>query len=148
MKSNIAGDLNRRRFLKSLGVCLALPALESTRLARAAGAATLPATTATGAPLRTAFLYFPNGAIPSSWWPTGEGADFVLNRTMEPLAQVKQHFQVLGGLGATSANSGPDGGGDHARANGVFLTGVRIKKTNGADFRAGVSIDQMMAQQI
>jgi hypothetical protein len=148
MKAKIAGDLNRRRFLKSLGVCMALPALESTRVARAAETAILPATTATGAPLRTAFLYFPNGAIPSAWWPTGEGADYQFNRTMEPLAAAKQHLHVLGGLGATSANSGPDGGGDHARANGVFLTGVRIKKTNGADFRAGTSIDQVMAQKI
>jgi hypothetical protein len=104
--------------------------------------------TAIGAPLRTAFLYFPNGAIPSAWWPTGTGADFVLNRTMEPLTNVKQHIQVLGGLSCLSANAGPDGGGDHARANGTFLTGVRIKKTNGADFRAGVSADQVMAQQI
>ena len=61
---------------------------------------------------------------------------------------MKQHLQVLGGLNCLSANSGPDGGGDHARANGTFLTGVRIKKTNGADFQAGVSIDQVMAQQI
>lgn len=148
MKPNVTGDLNRRRFLKSLGVCLALPALESARVFGAPGAAAPPATTATGAPLRTAFLYFPNGAIPSAWWPTGTGSDFVFNRTMESLAGVKEHLQILGGLGAINANSGPDGGGDHARANGVFLTGVRIKKTNGADFRAGTSIDQMMAQQI
>jgi hypothetical protein len=98
--------------------------------------------------LRTAFLYFPNGAIPSAWWPSELGGDFTLNRTMAPLANVKQHLQVLGGLTALSANAGPDGGGDHARANGTFLTGVRIKKTNGADFRAGVSADQIIAQQI
>ncbi len=148
--SNDSSALNRRRFLRNLGVCFALPALEAfPRKAFAADAAQrLAATTATGAPLRTAFLYFPNGAIPSAWWPTGSGADFALNRTMEPLAPVKQHLQVLGGLNCLSANSGPDGGGDHARANGTFLTGVRIKKTNGADFRAGVSIDQVMAQQI
>lgn len=144
--------LNRRRFLRNLGLCVALPAMESfsSRLlgAAAAGAPVLPATTATGAPLRTAFLYFPNGAIPGAWWPTGLGADFVLNRTMAPLANVKQHIHVLGGLTALSANAGPDGGGDHARANGTFLTGVRIKKTNGADFQAGVSADQIMAQQV
>jgi len=142
--------LNRRRFLRNLGVCLAVPALETfpRRALAAAGAEKFAATTATGVPLRTAFLYFPNGAIPAAWWPTGGGTDFALNRTMEPLAGVKQHLQVLGGLNCLSANSGPDGGGDHARANGTFLTGVRIKKTNGADFRAGVSIDQVMAQQI
>ena len=142
---------NRRRFLRNLGVCLALPALESFPV-RAFGAVAdakkFAATTATGAPLRSAFLYFPNGAIPSAWWPTGTGADMVLNRTMEPLAKVKQHIQVLGGLTDLSANGGADGGGDHARANATFLSGVRIKKTNGADFHAGVSIDQVMAQQI
>lgn len=147
----LSQSFNRRRFLRSLGVCLTLPALESIPgrvFAAAADARKMAATTATGAPLRSAFLYFPNGAIPAAWSPKGTGADFVLNRTMEPLAKVKEHIQVLGGLANLSANPGPDGGGDHARANATFLTGVRIKKTNGADFQAGVSIDQIMAQQI
>ncbi len=143
--------LNRRRFLRNLGLGISLPALEtfsSRVLAAAAGSARQVATTATGAPLRTAFLYFPNGAIPAAFWPAETGANFALNRTLAPLANVRQHLQVLGGLTCLSANAGPDGGGDHARANGTFLTGVRIKKTNGADFRAGVSADQVMAQQI
>ncbi len=99
-------------------------------------------------PLRAAFIYFPNGAIPASWTPAGLGKDYALNKTMEPLAALKGKIQVLGGLTDLSAAAGPDGGGDHARANGTFLTGVRIKKTGGNDFRAGVSIDQVMAQQI
>ncbi|MDB6131314.1 MAG: hypothetical protein JWM04_2421 [Verrucomicrobiales bacterium] len=120
---------------------------------RRLGAASAPgealkATTATGAPLRTAFLYFPNGAIPATWQPKGEGKDYELNKTMEPLAAMKDKIQVLGGLTDISATTGPDGGGDHARANGTFLTGVRIKKTGGTDFQAGVSADQIMAQQI
>ena len=150
MKSSMSNASSRRHFLRNLGVCLAVPALESfpARAFAAAGAKRFAATTATGAPLRSAFLYFPNGAIPSAWWPTGTGSDFTLNRTMEPLAKVKEHLQVLGGLTDLSANGGADGGGDHARANATFLTGVRIKKTNGADFQAGVSIDQVMARQI
>jgi hypothetical protein len=133
---------------------MALPAMESVlpwgmRCASAAPAAAgVAATTATGAPLRTAFLYFPNGAIPKAWWPTGEGKDFELSRTMQPLAGLKDKLQVLSGLNDVAANPGSDGGGDHARANSTFLTGVRIKKTNGADFRAGVSADQVMAQQV
>ena len=150
--SAFSPPIDRRRFLRNLGICLALPAMESfsSRLLGAATSAApaLAATTATGAPLRTAFLYFPNGAIPNAWWPTGLGASFVLNRTMEPLAGVKQQIQILGGLTDLSANGGADGGGDHARANSTFLTGVRIKKTNGADFHAGVSADQIMAQQV
>lgn len=144
---------NRRRFLRNVGVSLALPALEtfwSTRLGAATSSTALrpAATTATGAPLRTAFLYFPNGAIPDAWWPTGEGAAFELNRTMQPLVGMKRHLQILGGLADLPAEPGTDGGGDHARANGTFLTGVRIKKTNGADFHAGVSADQIMAHQV
>ena len=131
---------------------MALPAFESflprSFGATAASGPRLAATTATGAPLRTAFLYFPNGAIPAAWWPTGEDKEFELNRTLKPLAKVKDKIQVVGGLTDLSAVGGADGGGDHARANGTFLTGVRIAKSGGAGFRAGVSADQVMAQQI
>lgn len=144
-------SLNRRHFLRGLGACLALPAFESLRPLRLIGAeaqAAPLATTPTGAPLRMAFVYFPNGAIQPTWWPKGEGKDFELNRTMEPLQSVKQHLQVLGGMDHVNATPGPDGAGDHARASGTFLTGVRVKKTAGADIQAGISIDQVAANQI
>ena len=64
-------------------------------------------------------------------------------RTLEPLAKVKHQLQVLGGLDHVNATPGPDGAGDHARASGTFLTGVRVKKTAGADIHAGISIDQV-----
>jgi hypothetical protein len=44
------------------------------------------------------------------------------------------------------ANPGTGGGGDHARAGGTFLTGVRIMKTSGPDIQASVSFDQVGAQ--
>src|SRR5205814_8956868 len=106
------------------------------------------AKTSTGAPLRMAFVYFPNGAIQPNWWPTGEETDFQLNRTMQPLEKVKDLLQVLGGLDHKEATPGPDGAGDHARASGTFLTGVRVKKTAGADIKAGPSIDQLTASQV
>jgi hypothetical protein len=145
-------SLNRRHFLRGLGACVALPAFESLLIthptvAATTGAAPL-ATTATGAPLRLAFVYFPNGAIQAPWWPTGEGADFVFGRTMEPLEPHRRHVQILGGLDHVNATPGPDGPGDHARANGTFLTGVRVKKTAGGDIRAGISIDQVAARQV
>jgi hypothetical protein len=144
-----SSGMNRRRFLRGLGTCLALPAFESLRpFAGAAPAADRLATSATGAPVRMAFVYFPNGAIPAAWWPTGEGKEFQLNRTMEPLEPVKHRIQVISGLDHQNAYPGPDGPGDHARAGGSFLTGVRVKKTAGADIRAGVSIDQLAAQKI
>ena len=145
-------SLSRRHFLRGLGACLALPAFESLvpsrLLAAEAGVAGKLAATATGAPLRMAFVYFPNGAIQPAWWPKGEGKDFELNRTMQPLEQVKHQLQILGGMDHVNATPGPDGAGDHARASGTFLTGVRVKKTAGADIQAGISIDQVAANQI
>lgn len=140
---------NRRHFLRGLGACIALPAFESFSPLRllAANSAGKLATTASGAPLRTAFIYFPNGAIPSAWWPEGPGSDFKLGRTLQPLEVNRQHIQILGGLEHLNATAGPDGAGDHARANGTFLTGVRMKKS-ATDIRAGISIDQVMAKQI
>jgi hypothetical protein len=141
--------LNRRSFLRGLGACVALPAFEAVMPARILAApATKLATTPTGAPLRTAFVYFPNGVIQPTWWPSAEGKDFELNKTMQPLAPVKHELQVLGGLDHVNATAGPDGAGDHARASGTFLTGVRVKKTAGSDIRAGVSIDQLVANEI
>src|ERR1700722_1779081 len=146
-----SSELNRRHFLRGLGACLALPAFESLQPFRLSAAETSTgarlATTSTGAPLRTAFIFFPNGAIPAAWWPKGAGQEFELNETLKPLAPVRQSIQVLSGLDHACANPGMDGGGDHARGNGVFLTGVRLKKS-ATDIHAGVSIDQMMAREV
>src|SRR4029079_11409383 len=47
-----------------------------------------------------------------------------------------------------NATPGPDGAGDHARANASLLTGCRARKTSGADIHVGPSIDQIAAQHI
>jgi hypothetical protein len=137
-------SFSRRRFLKGAGVSMALPALASL----APGGAFAAAKNAQ-APTRMAFVYVPNGAIPAAWWPAGEGgSDFALSPTLSPLAKVQKHLQIISGLEDLSANPGPDGAGDHARAGGTFLTGVRIKKTAGSDIHAGISIDQVVANQV
>src|SRR6266851_2875404 len=141
--------LSRRTFLRGVGACVALPLFESvgpTRLFAAEPAAANLASTATAAPLRTAFVYFPNGAIPSAWWPTGEGTEFQWSRTLKPLEKHKGQLQILGELEHKTAEPGPDGAGDHARGNGTFLTGVRLKKS-ATDIRAGVSFDQVLAKE-
>jgi len=131
-------SLSRRHFFKGLGACIALPAFSS--LAHGASR---------GAPTRMAVVYVPNGIIPSAFWPAGEpGGAFALSPTLAPLANVHKQMQVISGLNDICAEAGPDGAGDHARASGTFLTGVRIKKTAGSDIRAGVSIDQVVANQI
>ena len=48
-----------------------------------------------------------------------------------------------------AAPGGPgDNGGDHTRSPAVYLNGVHPKRTDGADIRAGVTIDQIAAQKI
>ncbi|HEX3988202.1 MAG TPA: DUF1552 domain-containing protein, partial [Verrucomicrobiae bacterium] len=139
-------SLSRRRFLRGLGACIALPAFESMAPSRLAAAPTAAGKTA---PVRMAVVYVPNGTIPSAWWPEGDGGkDFTLSRTLQPLQKVRHELQVVSGLQDLSADPGQDGGGDHARAGGTFLTGVRIKKTSGSDIYAGKSIDQVVASQI
>src|SRR5689334_21413495 len=131
-------SFSRRHFFQGLGACIALPAFSSL----AHGASRV-------APTRMAVVYVPNGIIPGAFWPSGDaGGAFALSPTLAPLANVHQQLQVISGLQDLSANAGADGAGDHARASGTFLTGVRIKKTAGSDIKAGVSIDQVVAGQI
>lgn len=141
-------EVSRRYFLRSSGLAIALPALSAlghTSLAAEETAASAAAVTPTGAPLRMAFMSIPNGVQQDNWFP-GDG--FQLNETMKPLEQLRDHFQVIGGLDHINATPGPDGAGDHARANATFLTGMRARKTAGSDIRCGISVDQVAAQHI
>lgn len=147
-KSNSPCD--RRHFLRNVGVSIALPGFASlgrSNLFAAESSTARVATKASGAPLRTAFVCFPNGAIPAQWWPVEPGSDPPLAGTLAPLEKIKQHWQLLGGLDQMNAEAGKDGAGDHARGSSVFLTGVRLNKS-ATDIRAGVSIDQAIAAQV
>ncbi len=147
-EAQAANRQSRRHFLRGLGAGVALPALQSLKvLAAESPALGNLAETASGAPLRTAFLYFPNGTIPGAWWPEQQGEDFAFSKTLQPLAELRDSVQILGGLDHVNAEAGPDGAGDHARGNGTFLTGVRLNKS-ATDIRAGVSIDQLLARDV
>ena len=136
--------LSRRTLLKGLGVSLALPLLESMGAGRlVAGEAATAAP-----PVRMAFMYVPNGIHMETWTPTAEGAGYQLPWTLEPLQSVQEHFNVLSGLTQQKAFANGDGGGDHARALATFLTGTQARKTDGADIRAGVSVDQLAAEEL
>lgn len=139
--------LPRRTFLRGLGTLMALPALEAMwpTSARAVEAArTGPARY----PRRTAYLYIPNGADMANWTPKAEGQTFELPRTLEPLRPYQSELLVLSGLAHDKARPNGDGAGDHARASATFLTGCQARKTDGADIRVGVSVDQLAAAQI
>jgi hypothetical protein len=137
--------ISRRTVLRGLGATVALPWLE------AMGPLTMwAAGTPEGkaAPNRMAFLYVPNGKNMADWTPKKEGADFDLPAILEPLRSVKDNLLVLTGLTADKARPHGDGGGDHARALGAFLTGCQPRKTDGTDIRAGISVDQVAAARL
>jgi hypothetical protein len=131
--------ISRRTLLQGLGVSLALPLLE------AMGPRSVFAAEAPVAPVRMAFMYVPNGMHMETWTPALEGTGYELPWTLEPLAALKSDFNVLTGLTQQKAFANGDGGGDHARALATFLTGCQARKTDGADIRAGVSVDQLAA---
>jgi hypothetical protein len=129
--------ISRRAALRGLGVSVALPLLEAMLPTRASGAAAPPA--------RLAFVYAPNGKHMPAWTPARLGVDYDLPPTLEPLRAVKDDVLVLSRLSLPKANGNGDGPGDHARAMATFLTGCQIRKTDGADIRAGISVDQAAA---
>ena len=113
---------------------------------RPLSAITRVATTASGSPLRMAYLYIPNGVNLEHWRPSGTGENYKLGKSMAPLEGLKDQFQVFSGFAHQHATAGRDGAGDHARSNATFLTGQRAKKTSGADIKVGVSVDQVAAK--
>ncbi len=134
-------NVERRRFLRGIGACVALPVFRSL----------LPAAESTGSmvsggtPRRMAFIYHPNGVNVERWRVADEGEAFALSPTLTPLEELREHVQLLSGLEHANATAGGDGAGDHARAGTTFLTGARARKTGGADIRVGVSVDQQAA---
>ena len=92
-----AEGLSRRRFLRGLGIAMGVPAFESLGpvLAKSSGASPRLATTASGAPLRMAYLYIPNGVNTARWKPTGVGADYEAAETFAPLAAHRKDFQIF-----------------------------------------------------
>ncbi len=135
--------LPRRTFLRGLGATMALPLLDS--MVPALAAAT---TTSAQSPTRLSFVYVPNGMIMNQWTPKELGSQYQLTKIMEPLAPFREDMLVLSGL---AHNTGwaleGEGPGEHARASATFLTAVHPKKTEGADLRAGTSIDQIVARE-
>ena len=144
-------SLSRRHFLRGLGVCVALPAFESLGLV-ATRSPRRPGPEIWRPPRRVLRCARPSFTSPTAPYPRRGGPQerapiSSSKSSLAPLEPVKRSIQVLGGLNHRTANGGPDGAGDHARGNGTFLTGVRLKKS-ATDIRAGISIDQVIARRI
>jgi len=96
---------------------------------------------------RMAFIFVPNGVNIQSWTPAAEGV-LQLTPTLQPLKNVRDKISVLSGLAQHNAFALGDGGGDHARSAATWLTGCHPRKTDGADIKAGLSVDQLVASRV
>ena len=132
--------ISRRTVLRGLGTTVALPLLD----------AMVPALTAmqktAAAPVRRlGVVYHPNGVIYENWLPKGTGRDFTLSPVLEPLEPFRKQLVVVTGLSSHQAEALGDGGGDHSRASGSYLTGVHVKKSDSV-VGNGMSMDQIAAK--
>src|SRR5687767_10268864 len=146
MPFNTKKHIARRTFLQASGVTLGLPMLEAmlpagTAFAQTAAAEVKP---------RFIGVFFPHGMAPGYWSPEAEGPlPEKLPPIAEALAKVKDETTILSGMWSKSAEP-PEGttGSDHWVA-AAYLTGIKPKKTAGADATVGsATIDQVIAHTI
>jgi Protein of unknown function (DUF1552) len=138
--------LSRRTVLRGMGVTLALPLLD----------AMIPALSAVASVAKPArrygFFYMPNGVAMNHtgvnyWKPATVGTDFDFSQILTTLEPFRNQVTVVSGLHNRSAESFGDGNGDHTRSTGSWLTGTHIKRTEGSDLHAGISVDQVIASK-
>lgn len=125
--------LSRRTFLRGTGVSIALPILDAMMPTRAL------AQSAVSTPPRMVCCYIPNGVNIMKWTPQGEGRDWELSPSLEPLAPLKERVTCLTGLEHPRAFGGHDGA-------DVFLTGADLYGAPGKDYANSISVDQVAAR--
>src|SRR5216684_3592914 len=132
--------ISRRTVLRGIGATVALPLLDAM-----VPALTAAANTPAKAIRRLGVVYHPNGVIYDKWLPKGVGTDFELSPTLAGLEPFRDKLVVISGLYSDQAEALGDGGGDHSRASGTYLTGVHVKRSDTV-VGAGISMDQIAAK--
>jgi hypothetical protein len=132
--------ISRRTVLRGVGVTLSLPLLDAM-----VPALTAFQNTAAKPVRRLGVVYHPNGVVYENWLPKGEGASFEFSRVLAPFESFRNRVIVVTGLADNTAEALGDGGGDHSRASGSYLTGVHVKKSD-TMVSNGVSMDQIAAR--
>jgi hypothetical protein len=131
--------ISRRTVLRGMGTAVALPLLDAM-----VPALTAAANTPAKAVRRLGVVYHPNGVIYQNWLPRGVGRAFELSPVLEPLEPFRDQLIVVTGLSSHQAEALGDGGGDHSRASGSYLTGVHVRKSDSV-VENSVSMDQIVA---
>jgi hypothetical protein len=136
--------LSRRAVLRGVGATIALPFLDGM-----VPALTPLVQTAANPVRRLGVIYVGNGAAMGHWTPPAAGPGFPFSLTLTALEPFRDRLVVLSGLENKPADAllGEPAGG-HGRTAGAFLTAIHAKPTEGPDFRAGVSMDQMAAMEL
>ena len=125
--------LNRRRFLRGLGVSLALPMLDCMTpvFGRAAKVTKIP---------RRMLLISNNlGVLPLPFFPKDAGSDYMLSPYLRDLNEFRNDFTVVSGL------SHPAVLGGHSTEN-CYLTGAKEPTRTG--FRNSISLDQFTVESL
>jgi hypothetical protein len=129
--------VDRRRFLRGLGVAVALPLLDAMTPVRASAVQR-----AALARRRLGFVYIPHGVIMGQWTPAQTGSAFEFTPILKPLEPFRDSLVVVSNLTRAEVAS------NHAVSAACWLTGVPPRRTDGPDFRAGMSVDQLVAGAI
>ena len=132
--------ISRRTILRGVGATVALPLLDAM-----IPALTAQVKTAAKRIRRLGVVYHPNGVIYDKWLPKGEGTDFEFSPTLAGLQPFRDKVTVVTGLFMDLAEALGDGGGDHSRACGAYLSGVHVKKSDTV-VESGISMDQIAAR--
>ena len=132
-----AHQKSRRRFLRGVGVSMALPWLESLDVW---GEETKNHRPASAAPVRLAVLFSGNGFHSKEWWAKEEGTEMKLGRVLEPLQEFRHKLLFIQGLYHEEARKGNI----HSSQTGNLLSGAPIAA--GGEIRSGTSFDQVLAQ--
>ncbi len=132
--------ISRRTVLRGIGTAVALPLLDAM-----VPALTAAAQTPAKAVRRLGVVYHPNGIIYDKWLPRGAGAGFEFSPVLSPLEPFREKLVVVTGLYSDQAEALGDGGGDHSRASGTYLTGVHVKRSD-TIVENGISMDQIAAK--
>ena len=132
--------VSRRAVLRGIGAAVALPLLDAM-----VPALTSAQNTVARPVRRFGVVYHPNGIIYDKWLPKGMGADFEFSPILLPLEPFRDKVVVVTGLYSDQAEALGDGGGDHSRASGTYLTGVHVRKSDSV-VDNGISMDQIAAK--
>ena len=123
-------SLNRRNFLKGIGVSIAIPALESLGVP----AGKTPAA-------KRFVCVSPNyGMNPAGFFPDQTGANYAMPTLLKPLEKHRRDLTVFTNL------DHPEVGGGHGCSN-TFLNGIELKDTKDNPQRL-LSLDQLLAEKV